>query len=178
MGNTIEQDKQWRPTRDQLIDSMGRPLTQSLFLEIGYSDAAIYTLKDVDHEYEGKIYPSMKRLYLEVADPTEYKFATTYLANWPQWMKISKNGAIKNHVEAWRMELEIKLRSEGVLAVRRHSQSNQPTAWSASKWLADKGWENRSAGRPSNAEVERELKVQAAIEDEFTKDHARLVAIK
>lgn len=157
---------------------MGRPLTQSLFLEIGYSDAAIYTLKDVDHEYQGKIYPSLKRLYLEVADPTEYKFATTYLAGWTQWQKISKNGAIKNHVEAWRIELEIKLRSEGVMAVRRHSQSNQPTAWSASKWLADRGWDTRPAGRPSKDEVERETKIMAAIEDEFKQDHARLVAIK
>lgn len=157
---------------------MGRPLTQSLFLELGYSDAAIYTLKDVDHDYEGRILPSMKRLYLEVADPTEYKFATTYLAGWPQWQKISRNAAIKKHVEAWRIELEIKLRSEGVLAVRRHSQSNQPTAWSASKWLADRGWDYRAAGRPSKDEVEREKKIMAAIEDEFTQDHARLVAIK
>lgn len=157
---------------------MGRPLTQSLFLEVGYNPAAVFTLKDVDHEYNGKVYPSMKRLYLETSDPTEYKFANTYLAGWDQWMRITANKALLPHVEKWRFELEVKLRSEGVLAVRRHSQSRHPSAWQASKWLADRGWDTKGAGRPSKEDAERDKRIVEDIHNEFLQDAGRLVAIK
>ena len=45
--------------KSKFLDSEGRPLTQSIFLEVGYNDYAIYTLKENDHEYNGKIYPSL-----------------------------------------------------------------------------------------------------------------------
>ena len=52
-----------------LRDTKGRPLTQSLFLELGYNTQyAVYTLKDEDYNYEGKLYPSLKRLYLEMEE--------------------------------------------------------------------------------------------------------------
>lgn len=52
--------------RSLLVDTSGKPLTQGLFLEIGYSDSSIYTLKDSDHQYGEKTLPSIKRLYLEM----------------------------------------------------------------------------------------------------------------
>ena len=157
---------------------MGRYLTQSLFLEVGYNEAAVYTLKDVDHEYEGKTYPSLKRLYLDMGDPTEYQFANQYLAGWDHWQKICKNKQLLAFIEGWRVELEIKLRSDGVMAVRRHSRSNNPTAWQAAKWLADKGWDVRGVGRPSKEDVDREVKVQAAVVSQFELDEARLRSVK
>lgn len=42
-----------------LTDGSGKPLTQGLFLEIGYGDSALYTLKDNDHEYNDKVLPSI-----------------------------------------------------------------------------------------------------------------------
>ena len=62
-----------------LPSSDGRPITQSLFLEIGYTEHAVYTLKDDDYEYNGKVYPSLKKAYLELEDTTEYDFANQYL---------------------------------------------------------------------------------------------------
>ena len=157
---------------------MNRPLTQSLFLEIGYNADAVYTLKDIDHEYNGKVYKSLKALYLAVSDPTEYKFANTYLLGWDHWQRIVANKALAQHIEKWRFELEIKLRSEGVLAVRRHSQSKHPSAWQASKWLADRGWETRGAGRPSKEDIEHERQVVAAIHNDFLEDERRLLLVK
>ena len=44
LGNSMKVDK------TKLKDSMGRPMTQALFLEIGYeTDKAVFTLKDEDH---------------------------------------------------------------------------------------------------------------------------------
>lgn len=153
------------------MDSMDRPLTQSLFLEINYDSKAIYTLKDVDHEWNGRVYPSMRRLYLEMGDPTEYQFATTYLLGWKHWQRLCANKALKQHVDDWREELEVKLRCEGVHSAIVQARSG---SWQAAKWLVDKGWSESKAGRPSKADVDREIKMQARIKDEYAEDLQRL----
>ena len=45
--------------KSKLVDTNGKPLTQSLFLEIGYNDFALFTLKEQDYDYNGKLYPSL-----------------------------------------------------------------------------------------------------------------------
>jgi hypothetical protein len=159
------------PTREQMLDGMGKPLTQSLFLEIGYTEQSVYTLKDQDHFHDGKWYPSLKRLYLETEDPTEYEFATTFLLGWKHWMRLCENKAVRRHVDEWREELEIKLRSKGVKEVLKSALAGN---YQAAKYLSDRGWDTRGAGRPSKAEIEHEKKVQAAISDEYSADIIRL----
>lgn len=157
--------------KTKLIDTAGRPLTQGLFLEIGYSEFAIYTLKDSDHEYRGKIYPSIKRLYLEMEDPTEYAFANLYLLGWNHWKRLCENKAIRKHIDEWREELELKLRCEGVKSMIKSASDGN---YQASKWLSDRGWDNKGAGRPSKEDVEKERKFQARTSDEFQSDVIRL----
>lgn len=175
MQNTNEQEKPLLPTKEQMVDSTGRPLTQALFLETIYSPFSVYTLKDEDHLYNGHLYPSIKKLYLECNDPTEYKFATTYLLGIKHWYRICENKLMHKHVDEWRFELELKLRSEGVSqligASRKGSQS-------AAKWLADRGWSERAAGRPSKEEIEREKKIQSNIREDFEDDIKRLALVK
>ena len=154
-----------------MLDSMGRFRTQSLFLELGYSDESLYTLKDIDHEWNGKSYPSLKRLYLEVADPTEYTFATEHLLGWRHWQRICENKVLARHVDEWRDELEVKLRSKAILdAVHAAKTGN----FQAAKWVADRGWANKGAGRPSKSDVERETKIQSRIDEEYKGDVVRM----
>jgi hypothetical protein len=157
--------------REQFLNSEGRPLTQSLFLEVGYTDEAIYTLKEVDHEYNGKVYPSLKRLYLEAADPTEYVFATEHLMGWKHWQRICENKLLRKHIEEWREELEVKLRSEAVRQAIAHAASG---TFQAAKWVADRGWATRGAGRPSKADVDRDKRIQEKIDDEYSSDVVRM----
>lgn len=159
--------------KSKLVDSMGRPLTQSLFLEIGYSDFAVYTLKEFDYEYKGKKYPSLKRLFLQEEDPTEYSFAEKHLLGWQHWKRLCENKSIASHVEEWREELELKVRSQAVRDMMNLCASEQGN-FSAAKFLADRGWEKRAAGRPSKAEKERHLRVEEKINDEFQADVIRL----
>jgi hypothetical protein len=163
------------PTREQMQDAMGKPLTQGLFLEINYGEAAVYTLKEQDHELNGKQYPSLKRLYLECADPTEYEFATKHLLGWKHWLRLCENKALRTHIDEWRDELEIKLRSKAIAAIISQSGLGPLSSVQASKWVADRGWAVRGAGRPSKADVEREKKIQAGIGDEYSADLLRLV---
>lgn len=160
--------------RDTQLDELGRPITQSLFLEMGYTSNAIYTFKDVDYTYKGKVYPSAKRLYLELGDPTEYEFATKYFLGWDHWQRICANKLVNEHITKWRDELEVKLRSQ---AVRMNIEAAKNGNYQAAKWLADRGWLTRGAGRPSKAEVAKELKVAADIQNEYGADVIRLKAI-
>jgi hypothetical protein len=126
------------PDKKLLVDKMGRPLTQALFLEVNYNpESAVYTRKDYDHEYKGKVYPSLKRLYLQMEDVVEYEFANTAVAD--------------------------------IISMTAEEKSFQ-----AAKWLADKGWDKRRAGRPSKDEVEQEKKMQASLEEEYGSDVKRL----
>lgn len=157
----------------RLRDVRGRPLTQSLFLEFGYNtDYAVFTLKEEDYEYNGKTYISLKALYLEHEDPTEYDFATTYLLNWNQWKRLTRNKLFMPYHVEWQEELELKLRSQAVADIKELSSGEK--GFQAAKWLANRGWDTRKAGRPTKDEAEHERNMQAAIDAEYAEDADRL----
>lgn len=157
--------------KQKLLDTSGRPLTQSLFLEFNYNvDYAVFTFDDDDKVYKGKTYPSLKKLYLECADPTEYTFAKKYLLGWGHWKRLNENKALKKHFDEWREELEISLRSEGVQAIIETSTQN----FQAAKWLADRGWEKRAPGRPSKEEQERENRIFERVAEDLDSTIARM----
>ena len=160
------------PNKEAMLDVMGRPLTQSLFLEVGYSEVAVYTLKEDHFEYKGNKYPSLKRLYIEMEDPTEYQFAITYLLGWKHWQRLLENKLLRTHIDEWREELEVKLRSRGVKSLMESAEAGN---YQASKWLTDRGWDNKGAGRPSKLERDSHLKEQTRIINEFQQDALRLV---
>jgi len=163
----------WEVTREKMLDSGGRPLTQSLFLEINYTEFSLYSLKDDHYLYKGELYPSLKKLYLEMADPTEYQFATTYLLGWKHWNRLQDNKVLRVHIDEWREELEMKLKHlahrEMMLLVESEGGN-----YSAAKWLADRGWDKRAAGRPSKADKEKSLRQSERVSEDFEADVIRL----
>lgn len=155
-------------------DSSGRPLTQSLFIENGYrTEFAVYTLKDDDHEYKGNTYYSLKKLFLELEDPTEYEFANMYLLGWSHWRRLNENKLMTKHFEEWREELELSLRAQGIRAII--DQAADEKGFQAAKWLSDRGWSKNVVGRPSKSEKVREERMQARLDDEFQGDVIRLL---
>lgn len=153
-------------------DSMGRWFTKGLFWETCRPDNkewASYTLKEQEHEG----LPSLKALYLETSDPTEYEFATSYLGGWLHWKALCECSWFQPHLEDWREELEVKLRSEGIKKIAEHSRGEK--GYQAAKYLADRGWDMRKAGAPSKEERARELKVQSRLHDEIDDDMARIL---
>ena len=159
--------------KSKMMDTGGRYLTQSMFLEVNYEPNATFTLKDNDHEWNGVVYPSLKRLYIEFEDPTEYDFANTYLLGWKHWQKLIGNKMLFNHVQEWREELEFKLRAKGVKNMMRSAAQGN---YQASKWLVDRGWDVRGAGRPSKAEIEGQKALIKRVDDEYGADVVRMFA--
>lgn len=159
------------PTKADLVDHMGKPLTQSIFLETGYSDFAVYTLKDDHHTYNGKLYPSLKKLFIEKEDPMEYDFANQYLLGWKHWQRMNANKMLRAHFDEWREELEFRLRCKGIKAMLESAIGGN---YQAAKFFADKGWDKRIAGRPSKEEVNREVAFQAQVAKDYGADIVRL----
>ena len=159
--------------QETMLDSMGKFRTQSLFLELGYGTEAVFTLKDQDHTHEGKEYLSLKRLYLEFEDPTEYEFATNVLLGWKHWQRMCENKIIRKYIDEWRDELEVKLRSRAITDAIKEARKGH---FQAARWVADRGWATRGAGRPTKAEVEHEKKIQSRLDSEYSGDIVRLFA--
>lgn len=145
------------------------PLTQSLFLEHQWDkEKAIFTLRDYDVEHDGKTYVSLKRLYLEAEDPVEYFFATEYLLGWNHWKKMEKNKWLSKHIEEWRAELSLKIRSEAIRSIQ--DKAAEPNGYQAAKFLAERGWDRGSVGRPKKDMTDAQKAEDDALMEEFNAD--------
>lgn len=159
--------------KEKLKDTLGRPLTQGLFLEFGYDTRyAIFTFNDEDKDYEGVKYISLKKLFLMCEDPTEYEFANKYLLGWRHWLRMNENVILKKEFDVWREEFEVKLRSDAIRSIV--DMTAEGANFQAAKWLADRGWDKRGAGRPSKAEIERNKRVDSRLSDELNGDIDRM----
>jgi hypothetical protein len=150
-------------------DSTGRYLTRALFVELA------------DPELMEKYPPKFtleeaREIYLECEDPTEYEAAKVLLGSWDHWQALLKNPTVLIHIQKWREELEIRLRSQAVKNIQFLALGEK--GFAAAKWLAERGWEPKKAGRPTKKEVERETRAQAGIDDDISKDAARVVNIR
>jgi len=155
--------------REQLIDHIGAFRTQSLFFETNKSKLSpIMTLKRYDLERKGVILLSLHRVYMEHSDPTEYAVAMDVFGSWKQWLKLLGNKEIRGHIDEWRIELEVKLRSEAINALAHTAKHEGSKGTAAAKYLAERGWEKRKAGAPSKEEVVREKKVAAHLSEDIS----------
>lgn len=156
-------------------DTGGRYRTQSLFLESTYDRTAPFTFRDYHHKDGEHTYWSLGRLYVELSDPTEYEFACKYLEGWKHWQRMLENKVIRKYIDEWRSELEMKIRSQ---AVKKMIYSAEEGNYQAAKWLADRGWASRGAGRPSKIEIEGEKAFQSRLGAEYGADVLRLLPKK
>ena len=159
--------------RSDFLDTMGRYKTQSLFLETAYDPEAFFTFDDVDKLYKGKTYVSLKRLYLEMEDVTEYAFADAHLAGWNHWKKICGNADLRKEIEAWREELELKLTARHLKQIQKLAEDGN---YNAAKYMANKEY-GTGKGRPSKADREGALKKAAMIDTETKEESARILSL-
>lgn len=163
--------------KKKMKDEKGRYIVQGLFLEDRYNtDLAIFTYAGDHKEYKGKTYYSLKKLYLDMADPIEYTFANEYLFDWPHWQRMCNNSIISKHVEEWREELALKLASEGVLTMLE--LATDKGSYQAAKYLADRGWDVKEKGRPSKDMIDGEIQRRVNQTEEWDEEHSRVLAFK
>jgi hypothetical protein len=171
---------------DKFKNNQGVFYLQALFFEtsIPPRDNAIYTLKEKDMILEdGSVLLSLKRLYLEMEDTTEYEFATEHLGGWRHWQKLLSTKWFQEEVQEWRTELELKLKARSLRHIR--DKAEDPDAkenFSANKYLIDKDWVNdgtkrgTKAGRPSKESIKLEASKMIKDNSEVDEDHKRIIA--
>jgi len=137
-----------------LKDTTGRFLTKALFLETcdkAGSFDPVFTLKDEDDPITGL--PSLRRLFLEEMDPSEFVFAEKHLGGIRHWRKLCALKWFQPFVEQWREDLDQKLVAHGIKAMVEMADKKD----SAAKWLAQRGWRQTKnpVGRPTKEDQER-----------------------
>lgn len=156
-------------TEAQLRTPQGKLRTKSLFWELSYFEPqnVIFTLKEEDIVREGKTYVSLRKLYLSycVSDPTEYTFAWSVFGSWDTWLQLSRSNYIKKDVEAWRKEVEVKIKSEAIRSIAEEMRSGGRSSFGAAKLLLERGWlDDKSASKAKDklkAKEEEELNAEA-----------------
>lgn len=139
-----------------------------------FKEAPRYTLQDVDGEY-----PSLRRLYFLEEDLTEYLFAVKYFDSWAHWQRICECKWFKPYIEAWRTELEIKLKAEALRSIIEESRLGGKNSYNAKQYLIAKGWipkdiETNRRGRPSKQDILNEASRQALANYKIEDDLKRL----
>lgn len=166
------------PPGFEFKDKMGRWRTASLFIDCpqqvdpdaGYRP--LYSLKGHDHP-DG--YPSLRRLYLEISDPTEYRVATSLFGGWEHWLALTERSPwFKSILASLRSELEIKLRSEALLQLIEDSKSSSRSSKGSAKYIADGDYKEKKAGRPTKADIEEARVTKLGLDKRVSDDMARL----
>jgi len=161
-------------------DSKGSWRTQSLFVEFERPPhVALWTLGEDNYEHEdGRFFPSLRKIYLSYnhIPGYEHKFVSEQIGSYPFWLRLSKSSFIAKHIQEWREELEVKIRSESMEALIR--QSREPNGTTAAKYLADKGWVGSGRGRPTKKEKEALSKGETREASEIYDDFKRIKSVK
>lgn len=157
---------------EKFKNGSGKFLLRGLFYERVGADkeGVLYTLKDVDHEG----FPSLKRLYLETNDPTEYRFAKKYMFSIEHWDDLCQCDWFIPIVREWRRELFLSLQSRALANIIQEAEKDSQSKLNANKYLLERSWEpkkpaSNAVGRPSKRAI------QEAAED-IVADNERVLA--
>jgi len=161
---------------------MARLQTKALFFETTLPEYRIemepeWTLKEKDHlANDGKTYRSMKKIYLEMEDVTEYEFAMATLGSFTHWETLCKSPWFKEHIDQWRKELNLKLKAKGMRSIIKAATIDENLSFQAMKYLADNQYIDKGGkrGRPSKEEVKAELRKEAEANKVFLDDAERI----
>lgn len=162
--------------KSRFKNAQGTNYLNALFFEETGADKStvIYTLKDEDHLG----YPSLYRLYMDVADPTEYKFAITHLDGWQHWEKLLACKWFEPYVSRWRRELELRLRSWALANIIHTANSSGKEAFPANRYLLEGNWKpagEKKSGRPTKVAIIKEAHQIALEREETAIDYKRLM---
>lgn len=161
---------------------MARLQTKALFFETTLPEYRIemepeWTLKERDHlAHDGKTYRSMKKIYLEMEDVTEYEFAMATLGSFTHWETLCKSPWFKEHIDQWRKELNLKLKAKGMRSIIKAATIDENLSFQVMKYLADNQYIDKGGkrGRPSKEEVKAELRKEAEANKVFLDDAERI----
>lgn len=181
------------PTTDKLAkfknSGWGSWLSRALFLEQYYTSnddnsLVLYSLQAQDRTVQGKTYPSIIRLYVELGDLTEYLFANKYFGGWDHWQHLCECEWFKPYLSKMRTELELKIQAEALQRMMDEALSDGRNAFQVNRFLVSKGWVSdrtphaeERRGRPSKDEIRKAAIDQASRISKAEEDLKRITEL-
>lgn len=156
----------------------GQFLTLSLFhetaRELPEDRRAAPAVFSFDNDIPGLV--NCRRTFLELEDPTGYEWAMKYLDSWEHFERLLNSTWFLPHYEDWKRELLISLKAKAIKRITAISLTgtNEAQALAASKYLAEKGWERNTRGRPSKDDMKGEMRRLSTQIEETNKDMDRI----
>lgn len=136
-----------------MSDSLRQPQGNYISWGLFHNDTARFTLDEEDKNG----LPSLRRLYLECEDPTEYEFAEKYLS-WKCWQNLVSKDWFQKHITEWRAALDAKLKSRAFRAIQAEAADETARGYmQANRYLADRGYRDKTkkpVGRPQKVELD------------------------
>lgn len=176
--------------RPYFKDSRGKWRTANLFVETCEDPAKyppVYTLGDNDTSFTinapdpievGCV--SIRRIYMDMEDVTEYKFATLLFGDWDHWLMLNESFVLKPYIENMRRDLDLKLRHKYLNQIQNIAYTGDgQIALRATQYLLEtttniKGAMAPKRGRPSKEEKEAALQREIKSVSEIESDMKRL----
>lgn len=122
---------------------------------------------------EGVIWDTVddaRKAFVECGDPTGIVFADTYLGGFEHWKTLRDSKGLEVEIASWEEELEARIRSDNLLNIKVMAKEQ----FQASKFLMDRGWEKRGAGKPTKEAVEKETRIQSKMRVSYLNDTKRI----
>lgn len=156
----------YETNKAKLVDATGQMLTTGLFEETqrkhGSSAPPVFKLSE------------WRKVYVEIADPTEYTAAMELIGSWEHWLALRANPILSRIFDEWLQEVEVKLRSLGVRELMKvAAKTGSPGASAAARWLAEGGYVEDKRMRTKEGR-KREEQVKQGVKDRTAADAARL----
>lgn len=150
-------------TNPPYVSPSGKFYTKQLFWEVWNSvkieDRDVSPVFSLHIDRPGLI--NARRTFIDLNDPTGYKWALEYLGTWKHWEALQRAPWFVEAVSEWREELKIKMASESLTAIKEIADGSTSNALAANKYLVEQGWLKSGRGRPSREELKGELKKRA-----------------
>lgn len=106
-----------------------------------------------------------KNLFVKERDITGYSFALKYLGGWKHYKALKNSPRLFPIIEEWEEELEIMLRSEAIAHIINLSKGDK--GYQAAKFLADRGYKDKTVGRRTKDAIAKQAKEDATLYREF-----------
>lgn len=157
--------------------SQGVYYTKQLFYELcSDKETALYTLKDYDLAVDGRVYPSILRLFVAEGDETGFIFAKKYFDSWKHYKKLLSAPWFAHVISEAKEELSVQQSAHALLAVAKKAREGDLRA---NQYLLEKKWvDGKEVGRPSKAAIKEEAEKLFQQSDLVSEDAARILEFK
>lgn len=136
--------------RDKFKGFGNKWLIDGLFLESTQNgdEGCLYTLQPWDKRKNGKFYPSIHKLFVEMEDVSEWNFANTYFDGYQHWLLIKSKPWFKEYYQKMVEELNAKIAGKSVKRMLEQMEAGEASQ-STLAYLANKGYLDKApVGKP------------------------------